>query len=163
LDPLSERNTEHAFLQRVIAQDAGEEGRQLQDRLAQAEHHDQYLRRALFLMGLLIMLSLAGLGYCAILLPGIFCDPTHVVIRSLRYLGVASLVSWVGFFGDFLWHRTAVGRLHRECQRQVLALAEGPPRELDASGLAVHFRVQPPLQNHDDHPAMAGSATVTTT
>jgi hypothetical protein len=117
---MMERNAEHAFLKLLIAHDTSKEGRQLQDRLTQTEYEYKCIRRAAFLMVVLFMLSLAGLGYCAILLPDVFRHPGHIVMRVLYDLGLGSLITQVALLGYLLWHRTSVSRLHGECRLLVL-------------------------------------------
>jgi preprotein translocase subunit SecG len=119
-----DHHTEHGFLKRLIVHDASEASRQLQNGLVQAERDERCLRRAMILMAGLFVLSLTGLGYCAILLPDIFRNPGHLVMRGLGYLGLGSLISQGVFLGYLLWHRIAVSRLRRECRRRVLARAQ---------------------------------------
>ena len=123
LSPMMEHKTEHAFLKRLIEHDASEETRQLLEGLVQTERDGKRIRRAMSVMGMLFVLSLTGLGYCAILLPDIFRNPEHLVMRGLGYFGLGSLISQGAFFGYLLWHRVAVSRLRRKCRRRVLALA----------------------------------------
>jgi hypothetical protein len=139
LDRAMEHQTEHAFLKRLIEHDASEESRQLQDSLAQAERDERCIRRAMFLMAVLFMLSLAGLSYCAILLPDVFRNPEQLVMRSLGYLGLGSLISLGVFLGYLLWHRVIVRRLRRECRRLVLALARSQLKGVTAPILAGDF------------------------
>ena len=119
-----EHETQAAFLKALIAYEEGEASRQLQDSLAKADRERKCIRHALFLMVTLFILSLAGLSYCALLLPRIFSNPTHFVTKSLSFLGLASLICQLEFFGCLLWHRSAVDRLHKECRRRVLLLVE---------------------------------------
>ncbi|MCX6902266.1 MAG: hypothetical protein NTW03_02050 [Verrucomicrobia bacterium] len=133
-----EHKTEHTFLKQLIVHDASEASRLLQNNLAQAERDEKCIRRAVFSMVVLFMLSLAGLGYCAILLPEVFRNPSHLVMRSVCYLGLGSLISQVAFLGYFLWHRIAVSRLHRECRRLVLALAHSKLQLPDAPSHGTH-------------------------
>ena len=98
-----EHKTEHTFLKQLIVHDASEASRLLQNDLTQAERDEKCIRRAVFSMVVLFMLSLAGLGYCAILLPDVFRNPSHLVMRSVCYLGLGSLMSQVAFLGYFLW------------------------------------------------------------
>lgn len=144
LGHMKEHTTEQAFLKLLIAHDASEESRQLQDGLAQAERDERCIRRAIFLMTVLFMLSLAGLGYCAILLPDVFRNPSHLAMRSLCYLGLGSLISQGAFMGYLLWHRVAARRLHRECRRLVLVLARSQLRVPAASSLAIHVDTHSP-------------------
>lgn len=128
LNRTMEHHKEHSFLKLLIAHDASEESRQLQDGLAQAERDERCIRRAMFLMAVIFVLSLAGLGYCAILLPDVFSNPKHLIMRTLSYLGLGSLISEGVFLGYLLWHRLAVGRLHGQCRSLVLALARSQLR-----------------------------------
>jgi cytochrome c biogenesis protein CcdA len=121
---MREHETQTAFLKRLIAYADGEASRQLHDRLANADRNSKRIGRALLVMVALFILSLAGLGYCADLLPQIFSNPTHIVTKSLSVLVLASLICQLEFFGYLLWHRLAVGRLQKECRRRILLLVE---------------------------------------
>lgn len=101
-----------------------EECRQVLARLGKAECEVNCTRHAVFLVVVLLMVSVVGLGYCAILLPEVFHNRTHLLMRNLSALGLGSLISLVLFLGYLRWHRTVVTRLHEECQRLVLALAQ---------------------------------------
>jgi len=139
LDCKMARKTERAFLRQLLAHDTSEESRQLQDGLAQADRDEKCLRRAVFLMVVLFLLSVAGLSYCAILLPEVFSNPRHFVLRSLCDLGLGSLISQVAFLGYLLWHRAIVSRLHGECRLLALALAQSQFNVGTAPILAVAF------------------------
>jgi hypothetical protein len=119
-----EHKTQATFLKELIAIDDSEASLQLQDRLAKADRESRCIVRALFLMVTLFILSLAGLSYCALLLPQIFSNSTHVVTKSLSVLGLASLISQLEFFGYLLWHRFAMSRLHKECRHRALLLVQ---------------------------------------
>lgn len=144
LDRMMEHNTERAFLKRLIAHDAGKESRQLQESLVQAERDGKCLRRAVLLMGVLFTLSLAGLSYCAILLPDVFSKPGHLIMRGLCYLALGSLISEGAFLGYSLWHRAVVSRLHRECRRLVLALAQSGLKVPATPSLSMHGDTRSP-------------------
>ena len=141
-----------AFLKALLLHLDREERRQLHDRLAKAEREEECIRRAVFLMVVLLMVSVAGLVYCALLLPEVFHNPTHLLMRSLSVLGLGSLISQVVFLGYLLWHRTVVTRLHEECRRLILALARSQLEVSAAPSLAVHVQAQPPPNNHENHP-----------
>ena len=64
-----DHKTQAAFLKALIAYEDNEESRQLRDSLAKADRERKRIRHALFLMVALFILSLAGLSYCALLLP----------------------------------------------------------------------------------------------
>ena len=119
-----EHETQEAFLKRLIAYEDGEASIQLQNSLAKADRENKRIRHAMLLMVTIFLLSLVGLGVCAALLPQIFSNPTHFVIKSLGFLGLASLISQIELFGYLLWKRFAVNHLHKECRRRVLLLVE---------------------------------------
>lgn len=123
----------------------GERDRQLCDELAKVEGKDKCLRRAVFLMAVLLMLSVAGLGYCALLLPEVFCNPDHLLMRSLFVLGLGALISQVGCLGCLLWNRSVVqARLHEECRCRILALAQSKLAPLAAPGPALYVDTESP-------------------
>jgi hypothetical protein len=135
-----------AFLKALVLHLDREERRQLYDNLVEAERDEKCIRRAMFLMIVLLMVSVAGLGYCALLLPEVFHNHTHLLMRSLAVLGLGSLISQAVFLGYLLWHRTTVTRLHQECRRLVLALAQSQLKGPTASGLTVLAQAQAPLE-----------------
>jgi cytochrome c biogenesis protein CcdA len=132
--------TQAALLKALIALEDGEESRQLRASLTKADRERKRICHAMLLMATLFILSLAGLGYCVLLLRQTIYNPTHFVTTSLSVLGLASLISQLEFFGYLLWHRVRVGRLHKECRRRVLLLAESqlsasPRRSLSADNV----------------------------
>jgi hypothetical protein len=140
-----------AFLKALLLHLDREERRQLYDNLAKAEREGKCIRRAVFLMVVLLMVSVAGLGYCAILLPEVFRNPTHLLVRSLSVLGLGSLISQVVFLGYLFWHRTVVTRLHEECRRLVLALAQSQFRLPAISSPALLDLAPSLLIHHENH------------
>ena len=123
-DRMLDHKTQAAFLKALIAYEDNEASRQLHDSLAKADRERKCIRHALFITLTLFIIAVAGLSYCALLLPRIFSNPTHFVTRSLTVLGLASLICQVEFFSYLLWHRFSVNRLHKECRRRVLLLVD---------------------------------------
>lgn len=154
LDRATKRNTEGAFLKQLIAHDTSEESCQLQHSLVQAGRDERCIRRAMFLMWTLFIFSLAGLGYCAVLLPDVFHNPDHMITRSLCYLGLGALISQGVFIGYFFWHRAVVSRLHGECRLLVLALAQSRLKHPVAQTQAGSAPL--PLPDLENHPPAAG-------
>jgi hypothetical protein len=141
-----------AFLKALLMDLSTEERLQLYDRLDKAEREEKCIRHAVFLMVVLLMISVAGLAYCALLLPEVFRNPTHILMRSLSVLGLGSLIAQVVFLGYLLWHRIGVTRLHKECRRLVLALARSQLKAAAAAQPAVHVLAQSPV-SHSIFPA----------
>ncbi|HEY5909965.1 MAG TPA: hypothetical protein VJA21_05110 [Verrucomicrobiae bacterium] len=110
-------------LKPLIAEDSHRENHPLQDRLTQTVRDERCIRRAVFLTVILCMLSLAGLSYCAILLPEILYDFRNRVFQTLCGLGLGSLASLVAFLGYLLWKRAVVSRLQGKCRLGELGVA----------------------------------------
>lgn len=136
-----------AFLNALLLQLDGEEPRRLADRLAKTVREERCLRHAVFLMVVLLMIFLVGLGYCAILLPEAFGNLDHFLMRGLSLLGLWSVISLVTFLGYLLWRRIAVTRLHEECRRLILALGRPQCAGSAALPFAVHVGARSPLNN----------------
>jgi hypothetical protein len=127
-DRVLEHETQEAFLIALIAYEDGEASRQLRESLAKADRERKCIRHAMVLMVTLFILALAGLSYCALLLPEIIYSPTNLVRTGLSFLGLASLIAQFEFLGCLLWNRSAVNRLHKEGRRRVLLLVESQLR-----------------------------------
>ena len=146
-----------AFLSALLLRLDSEERRQLHDSLAKVEREEKCIRRAGLWTMLLLLLSLAGLGYCAILLPDVFRSPTHVLVHSLLVLALGSLISQAIFLGYLLWHRAVVTRLHEECRCLILALAQSQLKVPAVPSPADHVHAPPPLNHHENHLSIPGS------
>jgi hypothetical protein len=135
--------TQAAFLKALVAYEEDEARLELQDGLANAERESKWIHRVLFLMVTLFILSLAGLTYCAVLVPEILFDPTRLATKGLTLCGLASLISQLELFGYLLWHRCKVNRLHQECRRRVLLLVESHLRTSVHPSLSVDSCQEP--------------------
>jgi len=127
-DRMREHETPVASPKPLIANEDREASLQLRDRLSKADRERKRIRHAFFLMATLFILALAGLSYCALLAPQVFFNPEHFITTSLSFLGLASLIAQLEFFGYLLWHRSAVNRLHKELRRRVRLLVESQLR-----------------------------------
>jgi len=119
---MSERQKQTDFLKMLILYEDTDERRQLQERIRKAERDECCLRRVIFLVVLLGLFSLAGLGYSAVLLPDFFRNSTHFLIKLFCALGLGSLICLVTFGVYWFWFRGVLDGLHEECRRYVLAV-----------------------------------------
>ena len=123
-DRVLEHETQAAFLKALIALEDGEESRQLRDSLAKADRERKSIAsRHIADGGALHSIP----GWTWLLCPSAaagFLPSTQFVTMSLSFLGLASLIAQLEFFGYLLWHRSAMNRLHKECRRRVLLLVE---------------------------------------
>lgn len=130
-----------AFLTALIRQLNRKECAALCDQLAMAEREERCLRRAVFVMVVLLMVSVAGLFYCSLLLPGTYDGPAYFVVQCLSVLAVGSFISNAVFLGYLFWHRTAVNRLHGECRHLILELVQ--------KGSGERASASPPMTTHE--------------
>jgi hypothetical protein len=121
---MSERQKQSDFLKVLIRTEDSDECRDLQDRIKRAEQDERCIRRMLFLVVIVELLSLAGLGYSAVFHPNFFANTTPFLVRLFSALGLGSLVCIVSFVGYWLWHRGMLNNLNEECRRAVLATLE---------------------------------------
>jgi hypothetical protein len=122
----------------LLLQLDGEVSRRLVADLAKAEREENCIRRAVLLMVVLFLGSVAGLAYGAILLPDVISDVTHPLTRGLIVLGLASLISVVVFLGCLIRRRTVLTGLDEERRRLILELAN------DHRDRAVHSEAPQP-------------------
>ena len=106
----------------LILYEDSDERRQLQEKIKRAERDERCLLRVIFLVVLLALLSLAGLGYSAVLLPDFFRNSSHFLIKLFCALGLGSVICLVTFGAYWFWFRGVLNGLHEECRHYVLAV-----------------------------------------
>jgi hypothetical protein len=112
-----------ALLKVFIMDSDNDKWRQLQERLVKSESEELCIHRAVLIMGILVLLSFVGLGYCTVLLPEFSSNISQRIIRSVCALGLASLFCQVVFLGCWVWYRKALKKLREECRRLFLSIA----------------------------------------
>lgn len=116
---MTERQKQSSFLKQLLSCGDTEAHRVLEQRIASAERDVRSMRNACKLVGLAALFALAGLGYCAVLLPEFFDNATPLLVRLLRALALGCSLSFLGFWGMSLWYRGLLHRLHDEARRLV--------------------------------------------
>ena len=66
---MSERQKETKFLKTLILSDDSDQARELQARIQRAEKDEKCIRGAVYMVAVVALLSLSGLGYSAVLVP----------------------------------------------------------------------------------------------
>ena len=130
---MSEHEEDLAFLRHCIRYDDRAERHRLEERVAKAQREERCLRRMIWLMCLLTALSVAGLAYGAVLTENFPYGEYRVVINIISTIGLASLISLVGFVGLLVPYRKELSRLRQECRRLSAELLEarlGKPRAI---------------------------------
>jgi len=125
---MSEQQRETAFLRQLIAYDDTAERHKLEEGITQAQRDERCVRRAVWLMVLLAALAAVGLGYAAVLLGdyphNMSRFVTHFLVKGSCVLGLASLISLLGFVGVGAVYRKNLGQRREECRRLAATLLE---------------------------------------
>jgi hypothetical protein len=124
----SEHQKETAFLRRCILYEESNEGRQLDQRIAQIQRDERSLRRAKWLTGVLAALVGLGFVYMAFLIEDL---PNHIsqfaaefISKTVCALGIGSLVSLLAFGWLGFRNRRELNLRREECRQLVTTLLE---------------------------------------
>ena len=121
---MSNHQRETAFLRQCILYDDTTERHRLDARLTQAQRDERCVRCAVWLMALFTALALVGLGYSAVFLADFPQNKSHLPVKLLGALGLASLTSLVAFVGFWGVHRKELDQRREECRRLATKLFE---------------------------------------
>lgn len=124
---MTERQKQAVFLKNLLCSAGSEEHRHLHERITNVEKDVRCMKGACKLAGLAVLAALAGLGYCAVLLPEFFDNTVPLPVRVLRALALASGVSLVGFFAMTMRHCRLLHQLHDEARQLVASLVQLRP------------------------------------
>ena len=121
---MSERQKQTQFLKCLLGFAGNRKRRELHERILKAEHDEKCVRSALVLVGLVVLFSLSGLGYSAVLLPEFFDNSTPFLVKIFCALGLGSVICSIVCLGCWLWYRSIANRLHDECRQLVMESLE---------------------------------------
>lgn len=130
---MSNRQKETKFLKTLIWCDESGHGQQLQARIKKAEQDEKCIRCALFLVGLVLLLSVSGLGYAAVFVPQFAQYSSHIATRIFCALGLGSVICFLVFVGYWLWCRAVSNRVFEECRQFLRGVLESRIREASAA------------------------------
>lgn len=121
---MSEHQKQTAFLRECLLYHESVECRELEDGIAQILRDERCVRRAMALMALLMTLALLGLGYAAVLLEDSGQSMRLFFVKLIGTLGLASLISLVGFAGLGAVYRKELNGRREKCRRLAAKLLE---------------------------------------
>lgn len=121
---MNEYEKQTAFLRQCLRYAENRERQELEQGIAQNLRDDRCLRRAMWLMVLLMTLVLVGVGYGAVLVEGFFHNLSPVLFKLVAVLGLASLLSLVGFAGLRVGCRHKLNGRREHCRRLAAGLFE---------------------------------------
>lgn len=124
---MSEHEKQTAFLRRCLVYDKSVEHQELEEGIAQILRDERCLRRAMWLMALLMTLVLVGLGYTVVLLDDFLYKLPLFLIKLISALGLASLLSLLAFAGLHVIYRHQLNGRREKCRQLATKLLESRP------------------------------------
>ena len=117
-----EKHTE--FLRQCILYDESARRQELHEGITQIQRDARCVRRATWLMAMLIALVVAGLGYEMILVDNFPYNLPQLIINLVCALGIGSLISLLAFMGLGMVYRMKLDQQREECRQLVARLLE---------------------------------------
>jgi hypothetical protein len=121
---MSEHQTETGFLKHLIRYDDGEEGRKLENGIAQVQQDVRCVQRAASVTALFPLLAIAGVTYGVVLQENFLYNVSEHVLTVLCVLGLASLICLVGFAVLLMAYFKKLHRLRKEARQLAIRLLE---------------------------------------
>ncbi|MGA9453320.1 MAG: hypothetical protein WBW41_18490 [Verrucomicrobiia bacterium] len=117
-----EKHTE--FLRQCILYDESARRQELHEGITQIQRDARCVRRATWLMAMLIALVVAGLGYEMILVDNFPYNLPQLIINLVCALGIGSLIGLLAFMGLGMVYRMKLDQQREECRQLVARLLE---------------------------------------
>ena len=124
LTTMSEHQKHTEFLRHCILYDESAKRQELHERITQIQRDARCVRRAVWLMAMLIALVVAGLGYEMILVDNFPYNMPQLIINLVCALGLGSLISLLAFMGLGMVYRKKLDQRREECRQLVARLLE---------------------------------------
>src|ERR1017187_5559189 len=121
---MSEHQRETAFLRQCILYDESARRQELEEGITQIQRDARCVRRAVWLMAVLMLLAMVGLGYAAVFLNNFPYNTSKHIINIICALGVGSLISLLAFVGLGMVYRKKLDQRREECRQLVTRLLE---------------------------------------
>jgi hypothetical protein len=119
---MSEHQKETAFLQRCLGCDNSAEHQALDSKITQLQRDERCVGRAVWLMGVLTTLAVAGVGYAAILIEAFPWDTSHLMVMIVSTLGLTSIICLMAFAGLRMVYRLKLNERREEGRQLVTRL-----------------------------------------
>jgi hypothetical protein len=119
---MSEHEKHTEFLRQCILYDESARRQELHERITQIQRDARCVRRAVWLMAMLIALVVAGLGYEVILVDNFPYNMPQLIINLVCALGIGSLISLLAFMVLGMVYRIKLDQRREECRQLVASL-----------------------------------------
>jgi len=124
---MSEREKQIQFLKALICREHSGECQVMRQKIIHAERQERCMRRMIFLVTVLMLLSGACLCYTTLFWPEVHRDPYQLLVKFSCSVGLASFICLVTFFGYWLWCRWILNGLYHECRQLIITAVGNPP------------------------------------
>ncbi len=121
---MSQRQKESRFIKSLILCDDSSQCHLLQEKITKAEKDEKCMRGAVWLVLIMGMLSVSGLGYSAVFVPEIARFSSHISTRIFCVLTLTSIICLAVFVVVWWGYRSTTNRVYEECRRFVHGLME---------------------------------------
>lgn len=121
---MSEHKKEAAFLRRCLRYEESAESQQLEGGLIEIQRDEHCVRRAAWLMAMLVGLVLAFLGYGVVLVDNFPYNVPHLIMNIAYALGLVSLISFLVFLVLGMAYRQELGQRREKCRQLVTKIME---------------------------------------
>jgi hypothetical protein len=111
-----ERRKETDFLKWLIGFGDPEQCAELRHRIHHVQREEYYVRRAMILMCVLLLVSLSGLGYSVVFVPDWLGRTLPWMVRIFCALGCSAAISFVVCLISWWKRHTRLEALHEECR-----------------------------------------------
>jgi hypothetical protein len=121
---MSEHERDTAFLRQCLVYGDGSERRELEEGIAQILRDQRCLRRAMWLMVLLMALVLVGMGYAAVFLGDFLYRLPPTLLKLGGAMGLGALLSLSGVTGLRVVYRHKLNSRREQCRQWVATFLE---------------------------------------
>lgn len=135
---MNERQKQSAFLKDLLRGEDSPASQELKAQIIKSEQNEKCVRCALMIVGVIGSLSVAGLGYSAVLLPNFFESSTPFLVRLFTALALACGLCLLLYLGLWLSYRATTNHLLGEVRRFLLSSAQSRQPVPGANLISVH-------------------------
>ncbi len=121
---MSEHQKHTEFLRQCILYDESARRQELVEEIARIQCDARCVRRAAWLMAMLTVLAVTGLGYGTVLVDNFPYNMPQSIVNLICALGLGSLISLLAFAGLGMVYRKKLDRRREECRQLVARLLE---------------------------------------
>src|ERR1035438_708043 len=121
---MSEHQKHTEFLRHCLRYGESTEHQKLEEGITRVQRDARCVRRAVWLMAILIALVVAGLGYGTVLVANFPYNAPQFIVNLIYALGLGSLISLVVFAGLGMVYRWKLDQRREECRQKVASLLE---------------------------------------